>query len=338
MTENAIIECVPNFSEGRDMSIIRQITDATEGVEGVRLLHVDPGYDTNRTVVTFAGRPQAVVEAAFQGAKKAAEVIDMRRHRGTHPRQGATDVLPLVPISGITLEECALLGRQLAQRMAAEASIPCYAYEASALRPEHQNLADCRAGEYEALYDKLTRPELQPDFLPDKVFEDYFHENITTSILRSGISVVGARNILLAVNWNLNTASTIPAKAIAREVRAKGGSLPCTKAIGWFIEEYGIAQVSMNMTNLSVTPLHVAYEEVCRRAEEHGVRVTGTEIIGLVPRQALIDAGRHFLMKEQKSIDLPEAVVMKVAIKGLGLDDLRPFNAREKVIEYLLES
>ena len=360
---NPIIECVPNFSEGRDMNIIKQITDAIESVEGVCLLNVDPGEATNRTVVTFVGSPEAVVEAAFRGAKKAAEVIDMRKHHGTHPRMGATDVLPLIPVSGITLEECALLARQLAERMANEVGIPCYAYEASAFKPERKNLAVCRAGEYEALQEKLTNPDRQPDFMPSLPTtgkgDDF---QLPENILRSGISVVGARDFLIAVNWNLNTTSTRRANAIAFDVREKGrpkregnpitgkpvmdengkpvmipGTLKCTKAIGWYIDEYGIAQVSMNMTNLNVTPLHVAFDEVCRCAQNRGLRVTGTEIVGLVPKRALIDAGKYFLEKQHRSVGIPEEDIVKIAVKSMGLDDLKPFHPREKVIEYLLE-
>ena len=353
-----IMECVPNYSEGRDMAIVSQITDAIESVEGVTLLNVDPGAATNRTVVTFVGSPEAVCEAAFQGSKRAAEVIDMRHHYGEHPRQGATDVLPLIPVSGVTLEECATMARHLAHRLATEASIPCYAYEAAALKPERRNLAVCRAGEYEALKEKLTTPEKQPDFMPEGVG---YSSSIPEAILRSGCTVVGARDFLIAVNWNLNTTSVEIANAIALDVREKGrikcegdndtgrpilneygqkvripGTLKCTKAIGWFIDEYGIAQVSMNMTNLNVTSLHVAYEEVCRCARNRGVRVTGTEIIGLVPLSSLIDAGKHFLSKEHRSTDVPEETIVKTAIEYMGLDDLKPFNPREKVIEYLL--
>ena len=378
MSPKQIIECVPNFSEGRDMSIIKQITDAIESVDGVRLLNVDPGEATNRTVVTFVGAPQAVVEAAFRGAKTAAEVIDMRRHHGAHPRMGATDVLPLIPVSGITLEECAELVRQLAARMATEAGIPCYAYEASALRPERKNLAVCRAGEYEALAEKLGDPARRPDFMPPltagsgfpaseaapapSLAGSGFPASIPESIQRCGCTAVGARDFLIAVNWNLNTTSTRRANAIAFDVREKGrpkregnpitgkpvigpdgkpvmipGTLKATKAIGWDIDEYGIAQVSMNMTDLSVTPLHVAFDEVCRCAQLRGLRVTGTEIVGLVPKKALIDAGKYFLEKQHRSTGIPEQDIMKIAIKSMGLDDLRPFNPREKVIEYLLE-
>ena len=347
-----IIECVPNFSEGRDMSIIKQITDAIESVDGVKLLNVDPGEATNRTVVTFLGEPEAVVEAAFRGARKAGEIIDMRKHHGAHPRMGATDVLPLIPVSDITLEECAELARQLAARMAREAGIPCYAYEASAFKPERKNLAVCRAGEYEALHEKLTNPERQPDFMP---------ENLSKAEL-TGCSAVGARDFLIAVNWNLNTTSTRRANAIAFDVRERGrqkregnpitgkpvideygkpvmipGTLKGTKAIGWYIDEYGIAQVSMNITDINTTPLHVAFDEVCRCANNRGIRVTGTEIVGLVPKRTLIDAGKYFLEKQHRSTGIPEEDIIKIAVKSMGLDDLKPFNAREKVIEYLIE-
>ena len=345
---NVIIECVPNFSEGRDMSVMKQITDSIASVEGVKLLHVDPGEAANRTVVTFAGSPDEVVEAAFRGAAKAAEVIDMRKHHGTHPRIGATDVLPLIPVAGITLEECAELARQLAGRMAAELGIPCYCYEAAAYREEYRNLAVCRRGEYEALHEKLTTPALQPDKMPADL----------SRAERTGCSVVGARDFLIAVNFNLDSTSTRIASAIACDVREKGrplredgkpktdsqgniimqpGTLKSTKAIGWYIDEYGIAQVSMNLTNLHVTSLHAAYEEVCRCARNRGVRVTGTEIIGLVPKQSLIDAGRYFLEKQNRPVDIPEADIIQVAVESMGLDDLKPFHPREKVIEYLLE-
>jgi glutamate formiminotransferase/formiminotetrahydrofolate cyclodeaminase len=375
--EKQIIECVPNYSEGRDMSIIKQITDAIESVEGVSLLNVDPGEATNRTVVTFVGEPEAVVEAAFRGAKKAGEVIDMRKHHGAHPRMGATDVLPLIPVAGITLEECAELARKLAERMAREAGIPCYAYEASAFRPERKNLAVCRAGEYEALEEKLTNPDKRPDFMPEslKVESSELRDSSSGSkaegsklltlnpqLLRTGCTAVGARDFLIAVNWNLNTTSTRRANAIAFDVREKGrpvregnpitgtpkrdadgniifqpGTLKATKAIGWYIDEYGIAQVSMNMTNLNVTPLHVAFDEVCRCAQNRGIRVTGTEIVGLVPKRALIDAGKYFLEKQHRSVGIPEEDIIQMAVKSMGLDDLKPFNPREKVIEYLME-
>ena len=352
-TNQPIVECVPNFSEGRDMGIIRQITNEIEKHKDVKLLNVDPGEATNRTVVTFVGSPQGIVDAAFDAVRKAGELIDMSKHHGAHPRMGATDVLPLIPVSGITLEECAELARQLAQRIADELAIPCYCYEASALKPEHRNLAVCRAGEYEALPEKLIDPVRQPDF-GSRPFD--------ARIARTGCTVVGARDFLIAVNFNLNTTSTRRANAIAFDVREKGrpmreggsltgkilkdadgnplmqpGTLKCTKAIGWFIDEYGIAQVSMNMTNLHVTPLHIAFDEVCRCAAARGIRVTGTEIVGLIPKQTLIDAGKYFLEKQHRSTGIPESDIIKIAIKSMGLDDLKPFNPREKVIEYLME-
>lgn len=352
-TNQPIVECVPNFSEGRDMGIIHQITDEITRHQGVKLLNIDPGAATNRTVVTFVGSPQEVADAAFDAVRKAGELIDMSRHHGAHPRMGATDVLPLIPVSGITIEECAELARQLARRIADELAIPCYCYESSAMKPEHRNLADCRAGEYEALPEKLLDPTRQPDY-GSRPFDE--------RIKKTGCTVVGARDFLIAVNFNLNTTSTRRANAIAFDVREKGrpmreggsltgkilkddngntimqpGTLKCTKAIGWFIDEYGIAQVSMNMTNLHVTPLHVAFDEVCRCAAARGIRVTGTEIVGLIPKQTLIDAGRYFLEKQHRSTGIPEADIIHIAIKSMGLDDLKPFNPREKVIEYLME-
>ena len=366
--EKQIIECVPNFSEGRDMSIIKQITDEIESVEGIKLLDVDPGEATNRTVVTFVGNPEAVVEAAFRGAKKAAEVIDMRHHHGAHPRMGATDVLPLIPVAGITLEECAELARRLADRMAREAGIPCYAYEASAFKPERKNLAVCRAGEYEAIIEKLTVPEKQPDFMPPGFNPEELKNHVsylsplTSHLLQCGCTAVGARDFLIAVNYNLNTTSTRRANAIAFDVREKGrpkregnpitgtpmkdengkpimipGTLKGTKAIGWYIDEYGIAQVSMNITNISQSPLHICFDEVCRSAQNRGIRVTGTEIVGLVPKKTLIDAGKYFLEKQHRSTGIPEQDIINIAIHSMGLNDLKPFNPREKVIEYLME-
>lgn len=323
---NPIVECVPNFSEGRDMCVMNQITDAIASVQGVKVLHVDPGEATNRTVVTFVGSPADVVEAAFRGVAKAGEVIDMRHHHGTHPRIGATDVLPLIPVSGITLEECAELARTLADRIAGELNIPCYCYEASAYIPERRNLAVCRAGEYEALHEKLTTPGKQPDKMPADL----------TVAERTGCTVIGARDFLIAVNFNLDSTSVPIAKAIAADIREKGGGLKCVKAIGWYIDEYGIAQVSVNMTNMNVTPLHVVFDEVCRCAEQRGVKVTGTEIIGLVPKRALTEAGRHYLQKQHRPTDIAEEDLVEVAIRSMGLDDLRPFNPHEKVIEYLM--
>ena len=351
--QTQIIECVPNFSEGRNMEIIKQITNEIEKHKGVKLLDVDPGDATNRTVVTFVGSPEEVCQAAFDAVKRAGELIDMRQHHGAHPRMGATDVLPLIPVSGITLEECAELARQLAKRLADEARIPCYCYEAAAFKPERKNLAVCRAGEYEALPEKLAVAEKAPDY-GARPFDE--------GVARTGCTAVGARDFLIAVNYNLNTTSTRRANAIAFDVREKGrpvregglltgkplkdadgktimqpGTLKATKAIGWFIDEYGIAQVSMNMTNLNVTPLHVAFDEVCRAAAARGVRVTGTEIVGLVPKKTLIDAGKYFLEKQQRSTGIPEEDIMKIAIKSMGLDDLKPFNPHEKVIEFMME-
>lgn len=349
-----IIECVPNFSEGRDKGVIRQITDVIEQVEGVKLLDVDPGEATNRTVVTFVGEPEAVVEAAFQSVKKAGELIDMRQHHGAHPRMGATDVLPLVPVSGITLEECAALARKLAERIANELAIPCYCYEAAAFTPERKNLAVCREGEYEALPDKLSVKEKAPDY-GARPFDE--------GVARTGCTAVGARDFLIAVNFNLNTTSTRRANAIAFDVREKGrpqrqgnpivgkpvldadgqpvmipGTLKATKAIGWYIQEYGIAQVSMNITDINQTPLHVAFDEVCRCAHNRGLRVTGTEIVGLVPERTLLEAGRYFLAKQHRSAGIPKQDILTIAIKSMGLDDLKPFIPQEKVVEYLLEA
>ena len=349
-----IVECVPNFSEGRDRNIIRQITDAIEQCKGVRLLDVDPGEATNRTVVTFVGEPQAVVEAAFLAVKKAGELIDMRKHHGAHPRMGATDVLPIVPVSGISLEECAALARTLAERIAKELAIPTYCYEAAALKPERKNLAVCREGEYEALPDKLANPGKAPDF-GARPYDEH--------VARTGCTTVGARDFLIAVNFNLNTTSTRRANAVAFDVREKGrplregnpiigkplhdeagnimmkpGTLKATKAIGWFIQEYGIAQVSMNITDIHQTPLHVAFDEVCRCAQNRGLRVTGTEIVGLLPESTLIEAGRHFLHKQNRSTGIPKEDILNIAVKSMGLDDLRPFRPKEKVIEYLIDN
>lgn len=348
-----IIECVPNFSEGRNREVIDAIVASIEKSGGVKVLDVDPGEATNRTVVTFVGSPEAVVEAAFQGVKCAGELIDMRHHHGAHPRSGATDVLPLIPISGITLQECAELARKLAERIFSELEIPCYCYEAAAQKPERKNLAVCRAGEYEALPEKMSDPERMPDFGPGCY---------TEKAAVSGATNVGARDFLIAVNYNLNTTSTRRANAIAFDVREKGrpkregnpitgkivkdaegktvmipGTLKGCKAIGWYIDEYGIAQVSMNITDINTTPLHVAFDEVCRAASARGLRVTGTEIVGLVPKRTLIEAGRYFLEKQQRSTGISEEEIIKIAVKSMGLDDLKPFNPSEKVIEYLIE-
>ncbi len=347
-----IIECVPNFSEGRDKNVIKSITDAIKSVKGINLLDVDPGEATNRTVVTFVGEPEAVVEAAFRGVKRAAELIDMRSHHGAHPRMGATDVCPLIPISGITLEECAELARKLAKRIADELEIPTYCYEAAAFTPERRNLAVCREGEYEALPEKMNHSGKGPDF-GDRPFDE--------KAARSGATTVGARDFLIAVNFNLNTTSTRRANAIAFDVREKGrpmreggkitgkplkdadgntimqpGTLKATKAIGWFIDEYGIAQVSMNITDISVTPLHIAFDEVCRAANARGLRVTGTEIVGLVPKRTLIEAGRYFLHKQQRSTGISEDEIIRMAVKSMGLDELTLFRPEEKVIEFMI--
>ena len=344
---------MPNFSEGRDKSVIDQIVKAIAAVEGVKVLDVDPGEATNRTVVTFVGEPDAVLEGAFQGVKKSAEVIDMRKHHGAHPRSGGCDVLPLVPVSGITLEECATLARGLAERIFKELGIPCYCYEAAAYKPERKNLAVCRAGEYEALPEKIADPARRPDFGPEEYNE---------TVARCGAINVGARNFLVAVNFNLNTTSTRRAMAVAFDVREKGrkareggsltgkllkdadgnqiwipGTLKGCKAIGWYIDEYGIAQVSMNITDILATPLHVAYEEVCRAASARGLKVTGTEIVGLVPKSVLMEAGKYYLEKQQRSLGISDDEIMKIAVKSMSLDDLKPFNPREKVIEYLME-
>ena len=346
-----IIECVPNFSEGRDRAVIDAIVAAIASVEGVKVLNVDPGAATNRTVVTFVGEQQPVVEAAFLGARKAQELIDMRHHHGAHPRSGATDVLPLIPVSGITLEECAALARSLAERLFVELGIPCYCYEAAAFKPERKNLAVCRAGEYEALPEKFSDPERRPDFAAE--YND--------TVARAGATNVGARDFLVAVNFNLNTTSTRRAMAIAFDVREKGrkareggsltgkllkdekgeqiwipGTLKGCKAIGWYIDEYGIAQVSMNITDINAAPLHVAYEEVSRAAAARGLRVTGAEIVGLVPKKVLLDAGRFYLEKQQRSLGISEEEIIKIAVKSMSLDDLCPFDPKAKVIEYLM--
>ena len=350
---NQIVECVPNYSEGRDMSVIDRIVAAIATVKGVKVLDVDPGEATNRTVVTFVGSPADVCEAAFRGAAKAQELIDMRVHHGAHPRSGATDVLPLIPVSGITLEECAVLARNLAERLYKELGIPCYCYEAAAFKPERKNLAVCRAGEYEALPEKIADPARKPDFGPSE-YNDI--------VARSGATNVGARNFLVAVNYNLNTTSTRRAMAVAFDVREKGrkareggsltgkllkdengnqiwipGTLKGCKAIGWYIDEYGIAQVSMNITDIDATPLHVAFEEVSRAAAARGLRVTGAEIVGLVPKRVLIDAGKFYLEKQQRSLGISEEEILKIAVKSMSLDDLKPFNPKEKVIEFLMQ-
>lgn len=344
-----LIECVPNFSEGVDMNIIKQITDVMEAVEGVKLLDVDPGKATNRTVVTIVGEPEKVIDAAFLAIKKASEIIDMRKHKGEHPRMGATDVCPLVPISGITMEETVVYARKLAERVGTELGIPVYCYENAAFTEERRNLANCRSGEYEGLPKKLKDPHWKPDFGPAEF-------NAT-----AGATAVSARDFLVAYNVNLNTTSTRRANSVAFDIREKGrpmregnpitgkivkddkgnqvmipGSLKACKAIGWFIEEYGIAQVSINLTNISITPVHIAFEEACKKAQERGMRVSGSELVGLTPLKALTDAGKYFLAKQQRSLGVSESELIKIAVKSLGLDDLKPFNPEEKIIEYLL--
>ncbi len=349
--EKKIIECVPNFSEGRDLEIIKQITDAIESVEGVKLLDVDPGKDTNRTVVTFVGSPEAVAESAFRSVKKASEIIDMSKHHGAHPRMGATDVCPFVPVSGITMEETVKYAREVAERIGNELGIPVYCYENAAFSPQRRNLAYCRSGEYEGLKKKLSDPDWKPDFGPSA-----FNE-------RAGATAVGARDFLVAFNVNLNTTSTRRANAIAYDVREKGrpklegdpvngkimknengekimipGSLKSVKAIGWYIEEYGIAQISMNLTDISVTPVHIAFDEVCRKADARGVRVTGSELVGLIPLKSLLDAGRYFLAKQQRSGGVSDEELIKIAVRSMGLNDIHIFKPEEKVIEFVMEN
>lgn len=345
-----LVECVPNFSEGRDMGIIKQITDTIESVDGVMLLDVDPGKDTNRTVVTMVGDPDVVIEAAFLAIKKASELIDMSKHQGEHPRMGATDVCPLVPVSNVTMEETVEYARKLAKRVGEELNIPVYCYENAAFEEKRRNLANCRSGEYEGLKRKFEDPEWKPDFGP-AVFNPSF-----------GATAISARDFLIAYNANLNSTSTRRANAIAFDVRERGrvkregnsltgkvlndangnpvmepGSLKEVKAIGWFIEEYGVAQISMNLTNISVTPVHIAFDEVCKKADNRGVRVTGSEIVGLIPLKAILDAGRYFLLKQNRSIGVSDSELIKIAVKSMGLDELTPFNPKEKIIEYLIE-
>ena len=351
---NRLLECVPNFSEGQNMQIIKQITDQIESIEGVQLLDVDPGKATNRTVVTFVGNPEAVIEAAFLAIKKAAELIDMSKHKGEHPRFGATDVCPLVPISGITMDEAAEYAHKLGKRVGEELQIPVYLYESAATKPERKNLASVRAGEYEGLPEKLQNPDWLPDFGP---------ANFTHIVAKAGAIAIGARDFLVAYNINLNTTSVRRANAIAFDVREAGrvirhgnpitgeivrdengeplrkpGALKSVKAIGWYIEEYGIAQISMNLTNISVTPIHVAFDEVCQSAQERGIRVTGSEIVGLVPLKALLDAGKYFLQKQQRSLGISEQEIINIAVKSLGLNDISPFNPNKKIIEYVLRA
>ncbi|MFM1857345.1 MAG: hypothetical protein RLZ05_405 [Bacteroidota bacterium] len=333
-----LIECVPNFSEGNDSSVIKQITDAIEAVEGVRLLNVDPGKATNRTVVTFVGHPDAVIEAAFRAIEKAGELIDMQQHKGAHPRMGATDVCPLIPIAGITLEETAVYARKLAKRVGEQLNLPVYCYEAAQPDKNRSNLSLIRAGEYEGFFKKIQLPEWKPDFGP-AVFD-----------AKRGATVIGARDFLIAYNVNLNTTSTRRANAVAFDIREAGrtkiesgqsitipGTLKAVKAIGWYIEEYGIAQISMNLTDINTTPIHIAFDEACKKASERGLRVTGSELIGLVPLQSMLNAGKYFLLKQQRSTGVSEKELINIAVKSLGLNELSPFDPSERIIEYLLE-
>lgn len=344
-----IIECVPNFSEGRNLQTIKTITDAIESVDGIRLLDVDPGKATNRTVVTFVGSPEDVIEAAFRGIAKAAELIDMRNHSGEHPRMGATDVCPLIPISGITMEETAMYAQKLAKRVAEELAIPTYLYEAAQPNIERNNLSVIRAGEYEGFFEKIKLPEWAPDFGKAEM-------NAT-----AGATVIGARDFLIAYNVNLNTKSTRIANRIAFDVREAGrvkregnpysgkimndehgepiripGKLKAVKAIGWYIEEYNMAQISMNLTNYKITPLHIAFEETRKAADDRGVRVTGSELVGLIPLQPLLDAGKFFLQKQGMSVGVSESELVDCAIRSMGLNELGPFDPKKKIIEYLL--
>ena len=333
-----IIECVPNFSEGNDLDTIKQITDEIEAAQGVRLLNVDPGKATNRTVVTFVGSPEAVVEAAFRAVKKAGELIDMSRHSGEHPRMGATDVCPLIPVSNISMEETAIWAQKLAKRVGEELLLPVYLYESAQVNKGRSNLSVIRAGEYEGFFRKIKLPEWKPDFGPAE-FD-----------IKRGATVIGARDFLVAYNVNLNTTSVRRANAIAFDIREAGrkvknekgeevvkpGSLKCVKAIGWFIEEYGIAQISINLTNINVTPMHIAFDEVCKKAEARGIRVTGSELVGLIPLKAMLDAGKYFLKKQNRSVGVSEKELIRIAIISMGLDELAPFKPEEKIIEYML--
>jgi len=336
-----IIECVPNISEGRNEAKIKAITAVVETVEGVKLLDVDAGKATNRTVITFVGEPENVIEAAFLLIKKAAELIDMSNHKGEHPRFGATDVCPLVPIAGITMEETVIYAQKLAKRVGEELSIPVYCYENAATEEKRKNLANCRSGEYEGLKEKLANPEWKPDFGPSK---------FTESVIKSGAIAISARNFLIAFNVNINSTSTRRANAIAFDVREAGrivkengiekripGKLKAVKGIGWYIDEYGIAQISYNLTNISITSMHVAFDETCKSAQARGLRVTGSELIGVIPLQAMLDAADYFLVKQQRSLGCSEKEKIKIAVKSLGLDELKPFIPEEKIIEYLLQ-
>lgn len=348
-----LIECVPNFSEGRNMNIINQITDEIKKIDGVSLIDVDPGKATNRTVVTMVGEPDQVLEAAFQSIKKAKELIDMRNHKGAHPRFGATDVCPLIPVSNISMQEVIKYAHKLAKRIAEELNIPIYCYELAAQKDVRKNLAECRKGEYEALADRITSEEWKPDFGPNQWIED---------VQKSGATAVGARNFLIAYNVNLNTTSTRRANSVAFDIRERGrikregnsitgkiikdengnpvnepGLLKSVKGIGWFIEEYGIAQISLNLTDISITSMHKAFDTACERAQIHGLRVTGSELVGVIPLKAMIDAGKFFLKKQKRSTGISDAEIIKIAVKSLGLDELYPFDPSKKIIEYILE-
>jgi len=336
---NQIIECVPNFSEGIDLQIIKQITDQIESVDGVKLLNVDPGKATNRTVVTFVGSPQAVVDAAFVAIKKAAELIDMSRHTGEHPRMGATDVCPLIPVANISMEETAAFAQQLAERVGKELKIPVYLYEAAQKNPARKNLSIIRAGEYEGFFKKIKLQEWKPDFGPDEF------------PAKSGATVIGARDFLVAYNANLNTTSVRRANSVAFDVRENGrkiknekgeeivqpGTCKSVKAIGWFIEEYGVAQVSMNLTNINVTPVHIAFDECVKSAHARGMRVTGSELVGLIPLQSMIDAGKYFLEKQKRSVGVSVQELIRIAVKSMGLSELSPFKPEERIIEFMLK-
>ena len=346
-----LIECVPNFSEGLDLSIIKQITDECEKVDGIKLLNVDPGKTTNRTVVTFVGNPQAVIDAAFNAIKKAGELIDMSKHKGEHPRMGATDVCPLIPIKNISLQQTAIYAQKLAKRVGEELNLPIYLYEEAQTNKKRSNLSEIRAGEYEGYFKKILLPEWKPDFGP-QIFDE-----------KRGATVIGARDFLVAYNINLNTTSTRRANSIAFDVREAGrvlrdgdpitgkvilnadgspksipGSLKSVKAIGWFIQEYGVCQISMNLTNINITPIHIAFDEVVKKASERGIRVTGSELIGLIPLKGMLDAGKYFLNKQKRSVGVSESELIKIAVKSMGLDELAPFNPEERIIEYVLKN
>ena len=346
-----LIECVPNFSEGLDLSIIKQITDECEKVDGIKLLNVDPGKTTNRTVVTFVGNPQAVIDAAFNAIKKAGELIDMSKHKGEHPRMGATDVCPLIPIKNISLQQTAIYAQKLAKRVGEELNLPVYLYEEAQTNKKRSNLSEIRAGEYEGYFKKILLPEWKPDFGP-QIFDE-----------KRGATVIGARDFLVAYNINLNTTSTRRANSIAFDVREAGrvlrdgdsitgkvilnadgspksipGSLKSVKAIGWFIQEYGVCQISMNLTNINITPIHIAFDEVVKKAAERGIRVTGSELIGLIPLKGMLDAGKYFLNKQKRSVGVSESELIKIAVKSMGLDELAPFNPNERIIEYVLKN